>query len=222
MFRLDDKFVGFAAGEANAPSVSAPDFWPANLSSVCRMRRAVSVVTADAATLFPAERSPGVAFSELPAGVPEGIAAGAARRASPAPVSRATVDLPTSRACVSISAVSRERFTPGDNSPGPEAGALQSMPMPLAVGGEFGPPYLTAARAPTPTPNPLVARAAVSAWPRPAGTPSSEGALCPSCVPYRLRAPRAPPYPSAGCRDTPLALGSESGARLRSALACWM
>ena len=66
--------VGFAMGEANAPS---PDFWPANLSSVCRMRRAVSVVTADAAILFAAERSSGVAFSELPAGVPEGIAAGA-------------------------------------------------------------------------------------------------------------------------------------------------
>ena len=194
MFRLDDKFVGFAMGEANAPS---PDFWPANLSSVCRMRRAVSVVTADAAILFPAERSSGVAFSELPAGVPEGIAAGAARRASPAPASRATVDLPTSRACVSISAVSRVRFTPGDNSPSPEAGTLQSMPMPLAVGGEFGPPYLTAARAPAPTPNPLVARAAVSAWPRPAGrpagAPSSEGALYSSCAPYRLRAPRAPP-----------------------------
>jgi hypothetical protein len=180
----------------------------------------VSVVTANAAC-FPADRSPGVALSELPAGVPAGIAPGAARGASPGPASLATVDRPSSRACVSISAVSRLRFTPEDNIPGTEPGALQSIPIPLAVGGEFGPPYL--APAPRDAPNPLVARAAVSAWPWPAGSPSREGSLGPSWEPYRLRAPRAPPYPSAaGNLETPLALGSERGARLRSAFACWM
>jgi len=116
LLRLDERFNGLGSGEAAVPRVSGLVFCPASLSKVCKIRRAVSVVTAAVAGSFATGEGPaGVALGPImnPGVSPCAWNAGGGMEVG-GPESRGMVERPRSRSCASNSAASLLRLEPAN------------------------------------------------------------------------------------------------------------